>query len=81
MRGLLRNILVALTLTSCSITLASPLHSRSNCRKTKVAILGAGLAGITAAVSFVGSMQWTCLTIAAASAVEFLGVGFFDRRV
>lgn len=30
---------------------ASPLHSRTNCRKTKIAVLGAGTAGIFAAVS------------------------------
>lgn len=33
---------------------ASPLHSRTNCRKTKIAVLGAGTAGIFAAVSLLG---------------------------
>lgn len=32
---------------------ASPLHSHTNCRKTKIAVLGAGTAGIFAAVSSV----------------------------
>lgn len=34
--------------------LGSPLHSRTNCRKTKIAVLGAGTAGIFAAVSPLG---------------------------
>ena len=38
-----------------SIVLSSPLQERTNpspqCKKTKVAVLGAGVAGITAAVS------------------------------
>lgn len=37
--------------------LGSPLYSRTNCRKTKIAVLGAGTAGIFAAVSLLGGFN------------------------
>lgn len=43
---------LVLSLSSAIIpALGTPLASRNACRKTKVAVLGAGTAGITAAVS------------------------------
>lgn len=52
---ILWDIPLLLSLASIIVpALGSPLHSRTNCRKTKIAVLGAGTAGIFAAVSLLG---------------------------
>lgn len=60
---ILWNIPLLLSLASIIVlALASPLHSRTNCRKTKIAVLGAGTAGIFAAVSLLGGIFNESLT-------------------
>ena len=55
-------VAIVLFISSALPTWASP-ERRNSCRKTKVAVLGAGVAGITAAVTSMPPVHSSCLTM------------------